>query len=65
MSQINNIKTREILISHYEFGDLDEEYADYIMKHAAGDRVICNGDTLLEAMEDGYLFDDFIDFLMK
>ena len=39
------------------------EYADYIMKHAGGDRVICNGDTLTEAMEDFYLWDDFIDSL--
>jgi hypothetical protein len=37
------------------------EYAEYIMEHAAGDRIICNGDTLVIAMEDGYLFDDFLD----
>lgn len=36
------------------------QYADYIMAHSAGDRVICNSDTLLEAMEDGYLFDEFL-----
>ncbi len=37
------------------------EYAEYIMEHAGGDRLICNGDTLLAAQEDGYLFDDFLD----
>lgn len=37
------------------------EYAEYIMEHSAGDRIICNGDTLTQAMEDGYLFDDFLD----
>ena len=44
--------------------DLDElaysdEYVEYIMENAPGDRVICNGDMLLEAMEDGYLFREF------
>ncbi len=45
-----------------ELSDLSysEQYADYIMVHSAGDRIICNGDTLLLAMEDGYLFDDFL-----
>lgn len=38
-----------------------QEYAEYIMEHCSGDRVICNGDTLLRAMEDGYLFEDFLD----
>lgn len=35
-----------------------DEYAEFIM--ANGDRLICNGDMLLEAMEDGYLFDEFL-----
>lgn len=38
-----------------------EEYAEYIMNNCGGDRVICDGDTLLLAMEDNYLFDAFID----
>lgn len=37
-----------------------DEYADFIMTHSKGDRVICNGDLLTEAMEDGYLFDEFL-----
>lgn len=37
-----------------------DEYAGYIMDHCGGDRVVCNGDTLLEAQEDGYLFVDFL-----
>lgn len=37
-----------------------QEYADFIMENSKGDRVICNGDLLLDAMEDGYLFDDFL-----
>lgn len=38
-----------------------DEYAAYIMENSKGERVICNGDTLLEAMEDGYLFEEFLD----
>lgn len=37
-----------------------EEYADYIMENNGPDRVICNGDMLLCAVEDGYLFDEFL-----
>ena len=33
-------------------------YGDFIMNN--GDRLICNGDALLEAMEDAYLFDEFL-----
>ena len=40
-----------------------EEYAEYIMDHSAGDRVICNGDTLLDAQADGYLFPEFLETL--
>ncbi len=36
------------------------EYAEYIMDHCGGDRIICNGDTLLQAQEDGYLFAEFL-----
>lgn len=39
--------------------DLDEQYADHIMENCHGDRLICNGDTLVEAMEDLYLIADF------
>lgn len=34
------------------------EYAEYIMRH--GDRICCNGDMLLELMEEGYLFEEFV-----
>ena len=36
-------------------------YSEYIMSH--GDRICCNGDMLLELMEDGYLFEEFIQSL--
>lgn len=46
--------------------ELDElqfspEYATFIMDNAGGDRVICNGDTLLDAQQDGYLFVEFLE----
>lgn len=35
-------------------------YGEYIMAHCAGDRVIGNGEALIKAKEDGYLWDDFL-----
>lgn len=43
-------------------GMLDSEYSEYIMNNSA--RLICNGDDLITAMEDGYLFDEFRDSLV-
>ncbi len=48
----------------FENYKLEDQYVDYIMEHAPGDRVICNGDTLIRAMEDGYLYEDFKDSLV-
>lgn len=45
----------------FEDGDWDSEYADYIMDNCGGERIICNGDTLIEAMEDFYLADEFVE----
>jgi hypothetical protein len=44
--------------------ELDDAYAEYIMNNCHGDRVICNGDTLTDAMEDLYLFESFKDSLV-
>ena len=38
-----------------------DEYAEFIMENSKGDRVICNDDSLLAAMESGYLFDEFME----
>lgn len=40
----------------YEF---DDEYAEYIMNNCHGERAIGNGDMLIRAMEEGYLFESF------
>lgn len=37
------------------------DYADFILdNYDGGERIICNGDTLLQAQEDGYLFAEFL-----
>ena len=43
---------RKITATEAEDLSYSQEYAEYIMEHSAGDRLICNGDTLLEAQED-------------
>ena len=37
-----------------------DEYAQYILNNCFGHRTIANGDMLLEAMEEGYLFQEFL-----
>ena len=54
------IKLNDTELDELNYSD---EYAQFIMENAGGDRVICNGDTLLEAQEDGYLFVEFLESL--
>jgi hypothetical protein len=42
--------------SDYALQDL---HMEYIMENCHGDRVICNGDTLIIAQEEGYLYEEF------
>jgi hypothetical protein len=37
-----------------------DAYAEFLMTQSAGERLICNGDTLLDCMESGYLFKEFL-----
>ena len=39
--------------------DLYDEYMEYIMENCHGERLICNGDMLIEAAEDLYLYEEF------
>lgn len=56
---------KQDLLDQYSDGLLDDAYAEYIMANALPhERLIYNGDTLLDAMEAGYLLDDFIDHMM-
>ena len=46
--------------------DLYAKYLDYILENADPSEVtICNGDTLIEAAERDYLFEDFYAYCMK
>ena len=56
---------KEQVTAMFENGVLDSKYADYIMENGdPSERMICNGDTLINAMEDGYLRDAFINSLV-
>lgn len=44
---------------------LDVEYAEFIMNNCHGERVIGNGDMLIEAMEAFYLYEDFRDSMIE
>ena len=65
MDKATRIRTRMALLAQYENCELDEQYAEFIMANSKGDRVICNGDTLLGAIEDGYMLSDFIESMLK
>jgi hypothetical protein len=46
--------------------ELDElsyssEYAEFIMANCHGERIICNGDTLIQAQEEFYLWEEFLE----
>ena len=44
---------------------LQDLHMEYIMENCHGDRIIGNGDMLIEALEDGYLYEDFRDYWME
>lgn len=45
----------------FECGEWDSEYAEYIMDNCGGDRRICDQNSLVNAMEDQYLADEFVE----
>lgn len=53
--------TNEQFDELFEEADLFHEYMTYIMENCHGDRVIGNGDMLIEAAESFYLFEEFRD----
>lgn len=52
------LQRREVLAQLFDAGELQGEYADYLMKHS--DKPIYNGDMLLTFMEEGYLAFEFL-----
>ena len=44
---------------YFEEADLFNEYMEYIMENCHGERIICDGDSLIVAAEEGYLYEAF------
>lgn len=61
--QDTDLMRRAKIEREVEDGKHDTQYAEFIMDRSAGERIICNGDTLIEAMESGDYFDSFCDYL--
>ena len=60
-----NVKPARLLMVNPSDALLDQlassnEYGEYIMNNCHGERVINNGDALIDAMEDFYLWEDFL-----
>ena len=53
-------KMKVATLSQMEELQYSQEYCNYIMENAGGDRAICNGHMLLDAQGDGYLFEEFL-----
>jgi len=45
--------------------DLQDQHMVYIMENCHGERAICNGDDLIIASEEGYLFEEFRDHYIE
>ena len=50
---------KEATLTQMEDLQSSDEYAEYIMANCGGDRLIANGDMLIVAIDDGYLFTEF------
>ena len=48
------------------YDDLFGKYMEFIMENAdPSERAICDGDSLVVAAEDGYLFTEFYEYCME
>lgn len=65
--KLGNLKAKleEFDNRYNEDYDLQDLHMQYIMENCHGDRMIGNGDMLIEALEDGYLYEDFRDDWLK
>lgn len=45
--------------------NVETMYMEYIMENCYGDRVIGNGDDLIIASEQGYLYEEFRDYYIE
>lgn len=53
---------REIL--ERQFDQYCPEYAEYLMANITDEAVICNGATLIQAQENGILYEEFINSML-
>jgi hypothetical protein len=53
--------THEEFDSYFDAVDLMDDYMDYMVENCHGERMICNGDMLIIAAEEGYLYEAFRD----
>lgn len=51
----------EAKIDNYE---LEDAYAEYIMENCGGRYRVCNGDTLINAMESGIFYEEFLETMV-
>jgi hypothetical protein len=61
---MDELKQRMIIENDAENGKYDKEYAAYLMDNIDIEMPICNGVMLIAAMESGYLWNEFIDYLV-
>ena len=50
---------------YFEEADLFNEYMEYIMENCHGERIICDGDSLIVAAEEGYLYEAFREYWIE
>ena len=62
---MNKFKTVEAFEEAFDDMMLDDEYAEFIMDNCHGERVIGNGDALILAMEEGYLYEAFREHMVE
>ena len=58
------MEIRERIEKLFDNGKLDEQYAEYIMDNCGDRVVVCNGDTLIVAMESMEFAEEFIDYMV-
>lgn len=56
----NTILTNDQFDEAYESNyDLQDEHMTFILTNNDGTRMICDGDSLIEAQEAGYMYEEF------
>ena len=56
--------TNEEFNAYFDKVDLWDEYYEYILENCHGERIIGNGDDLIIASEQGYLYDEFREYYL-